>query len=67
MRIIIGIDGSPQAVVGVRWVTSLPLSTDDEVVLVTVTDRPVLMGAWGYVDTDLNRGAMDRALAWAEF
>ena len=61
MRIIIGIDGSPQAVVGVRWVTSLPLSTDDEVVLVTVTDRPVLMGAWGYVDTDLNRGAMDRA------
>lgn len=61
MRIIIAIDGSPQAAVGLRWVLSLPLSADDEVLVATVTDRPVLLGAWGYVDTDLNRGAMDRA------
>lgn len=61
MRIIVGIDGSPQAAVGVRWVASLSLSRDDEVLIAMVTDRPVLVGAWGYIDTAVNRDAMARA------
>jgi nucleotide-binding universal stress UspA family protein len=65
MRIIIGIDGSPQAAVGLRWVASLSLSSHDEVLIATVTDRPVLLGAWGYVDTDINREAAKRAWAAA--
>lgn len=61
MRIIIGIDGSPQAMVGVRWVSHLPLSSRDDVLLVSVVDAPVMIGAWGYTDADVNSRAIDRA------
>lgn len=60
MKIMVGIDGSPQAVTGVRCIAAMPLTSEDEVLLASVAERPVLMGAWGYIDTDVNRTAMDR-------
>ena len=61
MKIIIGIDGSRQALVGVRWVANLPLSSDDDVLLASVVHAPVMVGAWGYTDTEVNRRAIERA------
>ncbi len=61
MKIIIGIDGSPQAMVGVRWAAHLPLSSDDEVLLASVVNAPVMVGAWGYTDTEVNHRAIDAA------
>jgi nucleotide-binding universal stress UspA family protein len=62
MKIMVGIDGSSEARAGVRFIASLPLSSEDEVLLASVAERPVMVGAWGYIDTDLNRNA--RAEAW---
>ena len=61
MRIIIGVDGSPQALEGVRWVAHLPLSSHDDVLLASVVHAPVMVGAWGYTDTEVNRRAIDGA------
>lgn len=66
MRIIIGVDGSPQALVGVRWVAHLPLSSHDDVLLVSVVETPATLGAWGFgawgcTDSDTNRRAIDGA------
>ena len=61
MRIIIAIDGSPQALVGVRWVGHLPLSSHDDVLLASVVHAPVMVGAWGYSDTEVNHRAIDGA------
>ena len=60
MRVIVGIDGSLRSLVGVRWVSHLPLSSHDDVLLVSVVDAPAMPGAWGYTDTDVNRRAIDR-------
>lgn len=51
MRIVIGIDGSEQALTGVDWVASLPLSPGDEVILAAVAQPPALVGTFGYVYT----------------
>ena len=53
MRILIGVDGSPQGLNGARLVATLPLSPSDEVIVASAVDRPTLLGAWGYVSTDL--------------
>lgn len=71
MRILLGVDGSPEALSGVRLIATLPLSASDEIVMASVADRPMLIGAWGYAATDLTgspttrRGALQRqTLAW---
>lgn len=51
MRIVIGIDGSEQALTGVGWVTCLPLSPGDEVILAAVAQPAALVGTFGYVYT----------------
>lgn len=63
-KILVGVDGSDQALVGARWVASLPLSPVDEVVVVAVLDRPVFIGAWGYVHTDVTGRQLEDA--WHE-
>ncbi|MEX1170074.1 MAG: universal stress protein [Chloroflexota bacterium] len=66
MRILIGVDGSPQALTGARLVATLPLSASDEIVVASVADRPMLIGAWGYVATDLTGRLYDEAWSAAQ-
>lgn len=65
MRIVVGVDGSEQALVGARWVTQLPLARSDEVTVAAIAQRPVLLGSWGYLVTtasdDLRQAAWDAA------
>lgn len=61
MRIVIGVDGSPQSFLGVRWVAHLPLSSHDDVLLVSVVGARLMPGAWGYTDVDVNHRAIDAA------
>ena len=51
MRIMVGVDGSPQALVGARWVARLPLSKSDEIDVIAVAQRPVIHAGWGYLVT----------------
>ena len=74
MRIVIGIDDSPQASVGAKWVAELPLTAADEVRVASIVERPVVIGPWGYIQTDVTarylaeawEGAQDRARLAAE-
>jgi nucleotide-binding universal stress UspA family protein len=61
MKLLIGVDGSPQGLSGARLVAMLPLSASDEVIVASVIDRPYLIGAWGYVPTDLTGRLYDEA------
>ena len=61
MKLLIGVDGSPQGLSGARLVATLPLSASDEVIVASVIDRPYLIGAWGYVATDLTGRLYDEA------
>ncbi len=49
MKVVVALDGSPEAFLGARWVANLPLSAVDEVLVTSIVERPVLLGAWGYV------------------
>jgi len=49
MRIVVGVDGSSQALAGARWVAQLPLVDADEVTLAAIAKCPVLLGGWGRV------------------
>lgn len=51
MRFVVAVDGSEQALRGARLVASLPLSAADDVLLASIVERPMLIGAWGYVHT----------------
>jgi nucleotide-binding universal stress UspA family protein len=51
MRFIVALDGSEQALHGARLVASLPLDRDDEVLLASIVERPMFVGAWGHVRT----------------
>ncbi len=51
MKLIVALDGSPQASLGPRWVASMPLSAADQVLVTSIVEAPVLLGAWGYVRT----------------
>ena len=64
MRILIGVDGSSQAVAGARWVAGLPLTASDEVIVAAVALQPVLYGAWGYIHTPATSASL--ADAWEE-
>lgn len=46
MRIVVATDGSVQALDGARWTARLRLSDADEVIVVAVAHRPVILGAW---------------------
>jgi nucleotide-binding universal stress UspA family protein len=61
MKILIGVDGSPQGLSGARLVATLPLSASDEVIAASVVERPVLLGAWSYAVTDLTGSLYDEA------
>lgn len=64
MKIVVALDGSPQASLGARWVATLPLSAADEVLVTSIVQAPVLLGAWGYAQTPAM--AESYADAWAE-
>jgi len=49
MKVVVALDESPEAFLGARWVANLPLSAVDEVLVTSIVERPVLLGAWGYV------------------
>jgi nucleotide-binding universal stress UspA family protein len=51
MRILIGVDGSSQALAGARWVAGLPLTASDEVLVAAIAQPPVLLGTWWYART----------------
>lgn len=69
MRIVIGVDGSEQGQVGAHLVATLPLTVDDEVVVVSVVPEQLPVGAWSYVHVsqvaELSRTARDAAEASA--
>jgi nucleotide-binding universal stress UspA family protein len=62
MRIVVGFDGSHGAHTAVRWTAQLPLRAEDEVVLVAVAQRPVLVGTLGYLHTAEAMRLADSAL-----
>lgn len=64
MKVIVALDGSPQAAIGARWIATLRLSAVDEVLVTSVVSPPVLLGAWGYVRTPEMEEAY--ADAWEE-
>ena len=51
MKVIVALDGSPQAALGAGWVATLRLSAIDEVLVTSIVQPPVLLGAWGYART----------------
>lgn len=51
MKIVLGADGSDQALAGARWIARLPPGGVDEVIIVAAAQRPVLVSSWGYVFT----------------
>ena len=64
MRILIGVDGSSQALAGARWVAGLPLTESDEVIVAAMAQQPVLVGNWGYILTPATSAALDAT--WEE-
>lgn len=64
MKVIVALDGSPQAALGARWVATLRLSAVDEVLVTSIVHPPVLLGAWGYARTPAMTEAY--ADAWEE-
>ena len=62
MKIVVGVDGSAQALAAARWVVQLPLSSAHEVVVASVAAPPVFIGAWGYVHTGSSARLLD--MAW---
>jgi nucleotide-binding universal stress UspA family protein len=62
MRIMVGVDGSSQALVGARWVAQLPLDATDEVIIAAIAQRPVLLGGWGHVAAPGRGSLLD--VAW---
>ncbi len=61
MRIIVAVDGSPQAALGAAWTTQLALTEADEVIVASIAERPVLLGAWGYVHIRVTEDLMGEA------
>ncbi len=61
MKIIVAVDGSTQALLGARWVAELPLTEADEVMVASVAERPVILGAWGYAYTQATGTLLDAA------
>ena len=61
MRILIGVDGSRQALAGARWVAGLPLTVGDEVIVAAIAQQPVLVGNWGYILTPAASAALEAA------
>lgn len=47
MKIIVAVDGSPQASLAVAWTAQMPLTDADEILVTSVAERPVIIGAWG--------------------
>lgn len=64
MRILIGVDGSSQALAGARWVAGLPLTASDEVIVAAVAQQPELLGAWGYIYSPATSASLEAA--WEE-
>jgi nucleotide-binding universal stress UspA family protein len=60
MKILVAVDGSHQAALAASWVAQLPLTSADDVVVVAVAERPVLLGAWGYTLTPAAASSLDR-------
>lgn len=65
MRIVIGVDGSEQGQVGAHLAATLPLTSADEVVVVSVVPEQLPVGAWSYVHVsqvaELSRSAREAA------
>lgn len=59
MRILIGVDGSSQALAGARWVVGLPLTESDEVIVAAMAQQPVLIGNWGHILTPATPAALN--------
>jgi nucleotide-binding universal stress UspA family protein len=70
MRIVVGFDGSAGAHTALRWTAQLLLRPTDEVVLVAVAQRPVLVGTLGYLHAAeamrLSDAALDAARSHAQ-
>lgn len=64
MRILIGIDGSSQAMAGAKWVAGLPLTVDAEAIVATIIRRPAGLRAHDFLEPD--RDGSVGAAAWRE-
>ncbi len=64
MKFVVALDGSPQAILGARWVANLPLGAADDVLVASIIEQPEVLGAWGYVPTPAVAGAY--AEAWQQ-
>jgi nucleotide-binding universal stress UspA family protein len=64
MRILVGVDGSDQGLLGAEWVAQLPLTPSDEVTVAAIAQRPILQMPWGYMATETSV-EMQEAV-WAE-
>lgn len=62
MKIGIAVDGSSQAIAGVQLVASLPLSRRDEVTVISVAERPVLLSATPFGHVPSVAGFMDELI-----
>ena len=66
MKIVLGVDGSDQALVGARWIAQLPAGGVDEVIVVAAAQRPVLVSSWGYVFTPSTADTLEQIWQDAE-
>lgn len=64
MKIVVAVDGSPQATLAVSWLAQLPLTKGDDVVVASVAERPALLGAWSYMHTQATENLM--SAAWTQ-
>lgn len=64
MKIVLGVDGSRQALSGVKWVAGLALSDSDEIIVAAIAQQPVVFGALGYIHSPITQRSMDAA--WIE-
>jgi nucleotide-binding universal stress UspA family protein len=64
MRILIGVDGSSQALAGARWVAGLPLTARDEVIVAAIVQQPVPVVTWGYIHSPATSASLEAA--WEE-
>ncbi len=61
MKIVVAVDGSPQSALAAGWTAQLPLTEADDVVVASVAERPVVLGAWGYMHTQVTEALMGEA------
>lgn len=64
MKIVVAVDGSPQAALAVSWLAQLPLTAGDDVTVASVAQHPALVGAWSYMHTQATETLI--SAAWTE-